>query len=196
MWWQSMDRRPFPLAQIDKKALAELQLRVPDFPKVAFRAAVSRYLHMRDDPDPTPASMRDELDTLVEKAMVLGYALASKSGSLRNYLHKREKSYGAPGLSDRLATDLMSFMEIAEVARRDAETFARPGVAVSPRTELIRDLSTALRAVDLPVSAKAQDRLTLTFCIALRAAGEQPLSDPARTVKSALATIEAKQRAR
>lgn len=183
----------FPLVEIDPKSQAELRRRVPEFPESAFRIAVSRYLDRKRNPPPATKVIRDELDRIAERAIELAALLSGSSEELRDYLAASEVAHGARGLSARLPSDLRALMGIAEMARRDAEKLATPGRVVSARTELVSDLAANLQGLSLPVSAKAQDRLVLAFSIALSAAGETGLSDPAKTVKSALATIRAKQ---
>jgi hypothetical protein len=177
---------------LDQRALAELALRLPDYPMQGFVLAVTHYISIKDHPKPPPKVVRDELDRVADKAIELAGLLASMSDAATDALATREQLHGATGLRARLPNELHSLMGVAEMARRDAELFAVAGRVVSPRTKLVAALAAILTESGQPVTAKANDRLVMAFAIALRAACEI-VADPAKSVASALKTISAKQ---
>ena len=191
-----MDRQHFPLVSIEPKKLEELRDKVSDFPEVAFRAAVSQYVAIRDEanlPETLPPNaVRDELDSLTDQVLVLTNRLhRARHSAIREFISQSADRLGEKDLLHRLDHDLGTLLQIAENARRTAERL----VKIKPWTLLIMRLARTLGNLNLPVTAKPQDRLVLLFLIALEAAGETGEAAPkdaVGTVRKALATLKKK----
>ena len=187
-----MDRQHFPLVSIEPKVLEHLRKRVPDFPEIAFRAAVSQYVAIRDDTRLPAVNVRNELDSLADQALSFSARLhASRHNETGDYITLSAERLGEAKLVDRLIHGLWTLSQIAEIARRQVQ----PLVKVKPRTLLVKRLAQTLRNLGLPVTAKPQDRLVLLFAIASEAAGETGEAAPkdvVGTVRNALETLEKK----
>lgn len=195
-WWLSVDNNHFPIVHIAQRLLDDLERRVPDFPEVAFRAAVSHYVAIRDakrlNEIPPPKAICEQLDKLASSAISLSSDLQCAHQDTSAHLEYWSNELGLEGIVARLQNDLLSLMGIAEIGRRDAKKLATQGGPVSARTHLVARLAGVLDAIKLDVTSRPQDRLVLLYGIALEAAGETNGSEPERSVRSALETIKRK----
>lgn len=172
--------------EIPDRYLADLSARAPSLPLAMFRFSVSRYID--GDTDDKPATVRDELDTLADASIRLAALIQELSLTASDKLAIAELRHGCEGLSQRLTADLRRLMSLAEMARRDSEQGVSVGRALSPNTQLVRDLARGLRMAGAAVDARPNGELVQAFGIALSVAG-RTVADPVATVKSALRTL-------
>jgi hypothetical protein len=189
--------------EMDDDTLSALLARAPEMPLDGFIYAVSRYVAPSDKV--TPEQVRYELGGrdaeplrgIASKAAALQEALSERSLGASDYLTMCAHRYGRADLPDRLQRDLRSFLDLCEMARRDANAAIRPGRNLDANTELVSDLAGALRGAGKPADARDDGSLVQAFDIAQTFARRvQPkvkrVSDPAGTVRKALAVLRKK----
>lgn len=185
MWCGSM-ASAFQIVEVERRFLEQLDRISPPIPHDLFRFAVSRF--QSDAKEPPLSQSRDELDRIAEAAGLLAAALASASPAAQGAMLMREQLHGARNARISALQDLRTLAGVAEMARRDVEQRVGRGAPMAKNTILIADLAAAIRAQGCTADAKPQGPLVLAFGIALEACGES-VSDPAKTVESALATL-------
>ena len=196
-----MTKGAFPLVELDETTIEALRRRAPVMPLEGFRYAVSRFLAPSDNVK--PKQIRDELggkdalstvsklDGLPELAARLLASLNQRSLGASELLTLIEHRHGCAGLTERLAGDLEDFLDLCEMARRDASAAVKPGRKPDANTELVRDLARALRQVGVQPDATKGGALVQAFDIAHRAARRRgakcdDMADSADTVSKAL----------
>lgn len=199
-----MSKGAFLLVELDEATIQALRNRAPSMPLEGFRYAVSRFLAPSDNV--TPKQIRDELggkdapstlsklDGLPELAARLQSSLNQRSLGASELLTLIEHRHGSVGLTERLARDLADFLDLCEMARRDASGAVKRGRKAEANTELVRDLARALREVGLSPDASEGGELVQAFDIAQRAARRHgaecdEIKDSAATVSKALAVL-------
>jgi hypothetical protein len=196
-----MTKGAFPLIELDEATIAALQKRAPAMPLEGFRYAVSRFVAPSDNV--TPMQVRDELggkdsratlaklDGLPEQAARLQAALKERSLGASELLTVFEHRHGIAGLTERLERDLAEFLDLCEMARREAAGAVKPGRKPDANTELVRDLARALRIEGACPDASQGGALVQAFDLARQTARRRgtkcdEIADCAATVSKAL----------
>lgn len=199
-----MAKGGFQVVELDSTTLAELDERARDFPLDGFQYAVSRFLSQNEIA--TPREVRDDLggksggptasklEGIPAIAGKFGKALSRRSIAVSQQLTQIEHRYGEAGLVCRIERDLERFLDLCEMARREAELEVRPGRAPDKNTELVRDLARALRLTGIDPDASQGGPLVQAFDIAHAFARKQnsatkQVKDTEGTVRKALAVL-------
>ncbi|AOL23985.1 hypothetical protein Ga0102493_112987 [Erythrobacter litoralis] len=196
-----MIRSGFSLVDLDEKTVAALRVRAPQMPTEGFHYAVSRFIAPAENV--TPKQVRDELggkdstsklEGIPELAAQLQSALNKRGLAASELLTMNEHKHGVAGLTKRLERDLREFLDLCEMARREAAAAVRPGRKVDANTELVRDLARALRLEGAEPDASQAGPLVQAFDLAHRVARQKGLdcvapADCADTVAKALRVL-------
>lgn len=195
-----MAKSAFQQLTLDEDTMAALIGRAPDLPLDAFIYAVSRYV--APDDKVTPEQVRYELGGrdaeplrgVASRAAALQGALSDRSQGASDFLVLAAHRHGMPSLVSELRDNLSRFLNLCEMARREADAAVHPGRKYDANTELVADLANGILEAGKVPDAKDGGSLVQAFDIAQAVArkelpGFQRVNDPAGTVRKALARL-------